>query len=93
MEKYDCPLGLLCEWPLCRFANAFGKPNTGMHAKFRFLNIAWLDVFWLILCAVAANVLLKWSIWNTTVCLILISILAHRTFCVRTTIDKLIFYD
>ena len=79
---------------LCKYKNMFGAPNTGIHASYgRVGGLAVVDVVCVIFAAAAAHLLLRWSFWNTFVCLVLIGILAHRAFCVRTTIDKLIFYE
>jgi hypothetical protein len=70
----------------------FGAVGTGAHS-YRIFNIAIVDV----LLTVLAGYLLSWYfrlplIW-TVVALFLFGIIAHRAFCVRTTVDKLLFPD
>jgi hypothetical protein len=79
-------------WDLCRYKHIFGKPNTGIHT-YRFFNIAIIDVMLTILLAW----LIKYTIAPFTnlfeilfICFIS-GIIVHRIFCVRTTIDKLLF--
>lgn len=68
----------------------FGKPKTGVH-KHRILNIAIVDVGMTIAGAYALHKLYKFNFRNTLILLFLAGILAHRAFCVRTTVDKLLF--
>jgi len=74
----------------CKYKNIFGEPNTGVH-KYRLFNIAIVD---LIMTVVIAFLIARWLELNFLIvllmCLIL-GIIAHRIFCVRTTIDKLLF--
>lgn len=80
-------------WPLCKYRDMFGKPGTGQHAFMHDIGgIAWVDVISVLVGAVAMSWMFCWSVWNTAVCLFLVGILVHRLFCVRTTIDKLLFY-
>lgn len=75
----------------CKYKNIFGEPNTGPH-RYRLFDIALVDV--------AATIALAYVIqlYNPTydflpivILLFILGILLHRVFCVRTTIDKLIF--
>ncbi len=75
---------------LCQYKNLFGKVGTGAHS-IRFMNIAIIDV---ILTAIIAKFLQKKynkKFLYYFILLLLLSIVAHRLFCVRTTIDKLLF--
>ena len=75
---------------LCKYRNIFGEPNKGVHS-YRILNIAVVDVIATILLAYLIAYLGNFSfLWTLIFCFIL-GILLHRIFCVRTTIDKLIF--
>lgn len=75
---------------LCKYKNMFGEPGTGAHS-YRFWNIAVVDVILTIL----AGVILSWITGMTRVYSIItmfvLGIIAHRLFCVRTTVDKLLF--
>jgi hypothetical protein len=77
---------------LCKFKDMFGKPDEGLH-KYRLFNIAIVDVVFTIIGAYLFN---KYMFKKTKFIIILISlfvlgIIAHRIFCVRTTIDRVLF--
>lgn len=90
----------MAESGLCSYKNIFGVPNTGLHS-YRIMNIAIVDVLaTLILAFVIHQVILEnwlgihWiSIWWIITICFLAGIIAHRLFCVRTTIDKLLFSE
>ena len=75
---------------LCTYKDIFGAPNTGVH-RYRLFGVAVVDVL--------ATVLLAWLLaksfgWRMVVVLpfmFLLGILAHRLFCVRTTVDRWLF--
>lgn len=77
---------------LCKFKDIFGKPNEGIH-KYRLFNIAIIDVIFTIIGAYLIKKYFFKKINFIIILLILfiIGIIAHRVFCVRTTIDKLLF--
>ena len=75
---------------LCKYKNLFGKPNTGVHS-YRFMNIAIVDVILTIIIAILLSYFLKKSFIYTSIPLFILGIMLHRLFCVRTTIDKLLF--
>jgi len=74
----------------CPYANLFGRPGEGVHA-YRIANIAVVDT---VLTIVAALLLARWTRWNPGLTLAAafgLGIVLHRVFCVRTTIDRLLF--
>lgn len=75
---------------LCKYKDALGIPNQGVHS-YRIANIALADVGLLL----AVSYLISWlcSIRFPLALLIsfVIGIVLHRIFCVRTTIDRLLF--
>lgn len=83
---------------LCKYKNLFGEPGTGLHS-IRIFNIAIVDVILTIILALIIHQLLleKWlnihyiPLWWVIVGSFILGIVSHRLFCVRTTIDKLIF--
>ena len=75
---------------LCKYKDIFGKPNTGVHS-YRIFNIAIVDVLLTILVAFIIALLIKKPFWIVLLILFLLGIILHHLFCVRTTIDKLIF--
>lgn len=75
----------------CKYKNIFGEPNTGLH-EYRILDIAIVDVILTILAALFINIYLPhYNVIVILFVLFLIGIISHRIFCVRTTIDKLLF--
>jgi len=75
---------------LCKYSNLFGEPMQGAHA-YRIFDIAIVDVVATILSAFFISKFLNFKFRNTLIILFLIGIILHRLFCVRTTLDKLLF--
>jgi hypothetical protein len=84
--------------PLCKYKNVFGEPGTGLHS-IRIFNIAIIDVLATILLALFIHQLILEkilnihyiSLWLVILLCFIVGIISHRIFCVRTTIDKLLF--
>jgi hypothetical protein len=70
----------------------FGEPNTGVH-KYRILDIAIVDVLSTILLAYIISEYFNKDFCEVTIALFLLGIIIHRIYCVRTTVDKILFYD
>jgi len=75
---------------LCKYKNSLGIPNKGIHS-YRFLNLAIADVIMTIIVAMLISYIFKISFIYTAISLFILGIILHRLFCVRTTIDKLLF--
>lgn len=75
---------------LCKYKNILGKPGTGVHS-YRFMNIAIVDVLLTFLLAFVISYYTKYSFLYVSIILFILGIIMHRLFCVRTTIDKLLF--
>ncbi len=75
---------------LCKYADMFGKPNTGVHS-YRLFNIAIVDVIFTIIGGYFISKYFGYNTKNTIIILFLIGIFVHRLFCVDTTINRLIF--
>jgi hypothetical protein len=75
---------------LCKYKNALGIPGTGIHS-YRLFGIAIADVIMTIIGALFISYFFKYPFLNTLIFLFILGIILHRLFCVRTTIDKLIF--
>jgi len=75
---------------LCQLKGIFGKIGTGAHA-YRIANIAVVDLGLTILAAILISKWVKFGFWQVLGALLLLAIVSHRLFCVRTTIDKLLF--
>ena len=75
---------------LCKYANIFGEHGKGVHS-FRIFNIAIVDVVLTIIIAYFINKKFKKGFYKTLLIIFIIGIISHRIFCVKTTIDKIIF--
>ena len=75
---------------LCPYKNALGIPGKGIHS-YRIFNIAIMDVLMTVIGALVISYLSGWNFGWTLLGLFLLGIILHRLFCVRTTIDKLLF--
>jgi hypothetical protein len=70
--------------------DTFGKPGEGIH-QHRFLGIAIVDFgFTLLFAAIVAYFFNKNFLFISLI-LLLLGIVAHRYFGVRTAVDKLLF--
>ena len=75
---------------LCKYANAFGEPGKGAHS-YRIFSVAAVDLG---LTLIAAHYVAKWyglSFAEAATTLILLGIVAHRVFCVNTTLNVALF--
>lgn len=76
----------------CQYSEIFGRVGEGAHS-YRIFNIAVVDV----VLTVLLGLVMKWLIMPKTSIVVILSVLflvgivLHRIFCVRTTIDRLIF--
>jgi hypothetical protein len=75
---------------LCKYKNILGEPNKGPHS-YRLFGLAIVDVMMTIVAAFVISYLNKYSFFYTLLFLFALGIILHRLFCVRTTIDKLLF--
>ena len=76
---------------LCRYKKIFGEPNTGAH-KYRLFDVAIVDALLTFLLAfVIHSYNPQYKFLHVLIILFVLGIALHRLFCVRTTIDKLIF--
>jgi hypothetical protein len=76
--------------PLCKYKNLFGKLGEGIHS-YRIFNFAIMDTLQTILLGFFLAWLTRYPIYYTIPGSFLLGIIAHRLFCVRTTVDKLLF--
>lgn len=74
----------------CKYKDALGIPKQGIHS-YRFLGVAIMDVIMTIIGAFIISYAYKISFLKTALFLFALGIILHRIFCVRTTIDKLLF--
>jgi hypothetical protein len=75
---------------LCEYKNIFGEPNTGAHS-IRVFNFAIVDILATILLGYLFSKLTKINLTVSIVSMFILGIISHRLFCVRTTVDKILF--
>jgi hypothetical protein len=75
---------------LCAYKNALGIPGQGIHS-YRIFNIAVMDVIMTIIGAYIFSLIFRTPFLYTTIGLFILGIVLHRLFCVRTTVDKILF--
>ena len=75
----------------CKYSDIFGKVKSGIHS-YRVFDIAIMDVILTIIGAFLLQLLFpNINFFVILLMLFIIGIGLHRLFCVRTTIDKLLF--
>ena len=80
----------MTSFDLCKYRNALGVPGKGAHS-IRLVGVAVVDV---VLTLVGAYIIASWmriSFAWTAAGFFLLGIILHRLFCVRTTVDTLLF--
>jgi len=79
-------------WKLCKYKNALGVPGKGIHS-YRICNLAIVDIILTLLGARILQIFIfpESHYLHILGVLFLLSIILHRMFCVKTTIDKLLF--
>lgn len=75
---------------LCKYKNALGVPEKGIHS-YRLFGVAIMDVIMTIIGAYIISYFFNYNFIYTLVILFALGIILHRLFCVKTTIDKLLF--
>ena len=77
---------------LCKYSDIFGKVKEGIHS-YRIFDIAVVDVLATVITAYLVHKYFfkKYSFIYILLGIFIIGIISHRIFCVRTTIDKMLF--
>jgi len=75
---------------LCKYKDALGKPGKGIHS-YRFMGLAIADVIMTLVAALLISYYSGYSFLKVSIVLFISGIIVHRLFCVRTTIDKVLF--
>ena len=80
-------------WYFCKYKDILGEPGKGLHSH-RVFGIAIVDVLLTILLAkfIQYYIMEDCNIWVILIFTFILGIILHRIFCVRTTIDKLLFH-
>mgnify|MGYP001264267107 CR=1 FL=1 len=76
---------------LCKYSKVLGEPGKGVH--FHVMGIAVVDVILTFVGAylIQRSLMPSYSYIQVLVGFFLLGIILHRIFCVKTTIDKLLF--
>lgn len=77
---------------LCKYKYFFGKPGEGAHS-YRLFGVAIIDVLLTILIAFIITYFTGYKLIYTLIFMFLLGIVSHRMFCVRTTVDKILFNE
>ena len=75
---------------LCKYKNALGEPGKGIHS-YRLFGVAIMDVIMTIIGAYIISYVFKYNFTCTLIFLFALGILLHKLFCVKTTVDKILF--
>ena len=76
---------------LCKYKNLFGEVGKGVHS-YRIFNIAIVDTVLTIFAAYIIYLFFpRFGFFYILLFLFILGIVLHHIFCVRTTIDKLLF--
>jgi len=70
--------------------NAFGEPGKGLHS-YRLFGVAIVDVIMTLIGAIILSYIFNIPFFYVAIFLFLLGIVLHRLFCVRTTVDKILF--
>jgi hypothetical protein len=74
----------------CKYKDFLGVPGKGIHS-YRLFGFALADIVMTIIGAYILSLLFGWTYWKTLLGLFLLGIALHRLFCVKTTLDKILF--
>ena len=75
---------------LCKYKNALGEPGKGIHS-YRLFGVAISDVVMTILGSYLISYFFKISFTYTMIIFFGLGIFLHHIFCVKSTVDKLLF--
>lgn len=77
---------------LCKFKDSLGEPGKGVHS-IRIFNIAVIDVLLTILLGffIHKKFFPTKNIYVVILSMFVLGIIFHRLFCVKTTVDKILF--
>jgi len=76
---------------LCKYRNIFGAPNTGVHS-YRIFGLAFVDLAATLAAAYLIHLGTGYSYWKVAGAMVVLGVVVHRLFCVRTPLTKLVGY-
>ena len=74
----------------CQYKDILGKPGKGIHS-YRLFGVAIADLLMTIGAAYIIAYMFKIRFYYVAIGLFILGIVLHRAFCVKTTIDMLLF--
>ncbi len=74
----------------CKYKDVLGRPGEGFHSV-RLFDLAVYDIAGTLLLAYLLSSFAKIPLYIAMALMFLLGIVLHRLFCVRTTVDKLLF--
>ncbi len=74
---------------LCQYSDIFGQVGKGVHS-YRILNIAIVDLLFTILSAILIAKYYNYKLLTVFIVLLILSIVLHRLFCVKTTLTMML---
>jgi hypothetical protein len=77
---------------LCQYKDILGKPGKGIHS-YRLFGFAIADLIMTVIAAYIIAYMFKIQFRYSLGGLFILGIVLHRAFCVKTTLDKLLFGD
>jgi hypothetical protein len=85
-------IGLCVKEPmsLCRYKNLFGEPGKGVHSL-RVFNFAAADIITTFVGSAIISRVTGYSFVVVLLALIILGVISHRVFCVKTTVDNFLF--
>jgi protein-S-isoprenylcysteine O-methyltransferase Ste14 len=77
---------------LCKHKDIFGKPNEGSHStRIPGINVSASDTFAVLIIGLLISWFSGYSYLGVIGVIFISGIIAHRSFCVRTTVDRVLF--
>jgi hypothetical protein len=76
----------------CQYRDVFGQPREGAHS-YRLLDVAVVDVLLTVMVGYVLSRILRKPPALVIGVLFVAGVALHRLFCVRTTLDRLLFPD
>ena len=74
---------------LCKYKDKLGKAGSDEYT--RIFTVRVMDLVTLIVGSYLISYLFDISFWKTLLVIFISGIIAHRMFCVRSAVDKLLF--
>lgn len=74
---------------LCPFKNIFGEPGVGIRT-FRIFDISIFDLGFVLAFAAIISIMNNWNFVKVSLLLIVLGVIFHKLFCVKTGLNKML---